>query len=148
MKRAPKTCPTCDAKMVEYPHSLSRGLARVIFRICQNLGVDRDFHVGSCDLTNSQINNTQKLRYWGIIAKAPDASAKGGNWILTDVGLAFAQGRIPMRKKVWTYRGDVVRFEGGEVYIMDVAGGWKYRPDYAREGRPHDPDPPDQGGLF
>jgi hypothetical protein len=147
VKKPAELCPHCDAKMVEYCHSLSKSLARVIYRITQNLDRERRFHVGSIGLTNSQINNTQKLRYWDIIAKEPDASAKGGHWKLTDAGLAFAQGRIPMRKKVWTYRGDVVRFEGGEVWIMDVAGGWKYRPDYAREGRPHDPDP-NQSRLF
>lgn len=109
----------------------------MIFRICQNLGPDRGFHVGSCDLTNSQINNLQKLRYWGLIAKAPDASAKGGFWILTDLGLAFAQGRIQIRNKVWTYRGDFVRFAGDQVWITDVSAGWKYRPDYAIARRPH-----------
>ena len=147
MKRAPELCPHCDAKMVEYCHSLSKSLARVIFRITQNFDAERRFHVGSIGLTNSQINNTQKLRYWDIIAKEPDASAKGGHWKLTDAGLAFAEGRIPMRKKVWTYRGEFVRWDGGQIHITDVAGGWKYRPDYAREGRPH-PDPPDQGRLL
>lgn len=136
MKKDPELCPHCGAKTVEYPHSLSRGLARVIFRICQNLGPAREFHVGSCDLTNSQINNLQKLRYWGIIAKAPDETAKGGNWILTDLGLQFAQGRIMMRRKVWTYRGEFVRFEGDQILITDVSEGWKYRPDYARARQP------------
>ena len=60
----------------------------------------------------------------------------------------FSQRRkARMRKKVWTYRGEFVRWDGGQVHITDVAGGWKYRPDYAREGRPH-PDPPDQGRLL
>ncbi len=140
MKKA-ELCPHCGAKMSEYCHSMSRSLARVIFRICQNLGPGRGFHVGSCQLTNPQINNLQKLRYWGLIGKAADASAKGGNWILTDHGLAFAQGRIQIRKKVWTYRGDFVRFDSREVYITDVAAGWKYRPEYARESRPHLDDP-------
>ena len=145
--KEPELCPECGAKTVEYPHTLSRSLARVIYRITQNLDRDRGFHVGSCGLTNSQINNLQKLRYWGIIAKERDASAKGGNWNLTDVGLAFAQGRIPRRKKVWTYRGEFVRFDGVQVFITDVSDGWKYRPEYAREGLPHR-DHPDQPELF
>ena len=87
MKEA-KLCRHCGAKMVEYPHTLSRSLARVIFRICQNIRAgDPGFHVGSCGLTNSQINNLQKLRYWGLIAKARDASAKGGHW--------KSDGRVP-----------------------------------------------------
>lgn len=145
--KEPELCPHCGAKMVEYCHSLSRSLARVIFRICQAIGPDRRFHVGSIGLTNPQINNLQKLRYWGIIAKERDASARGGNWILTDRGLEFAQGRIALRKKVWTYRGDFVRFDGAQIIITDVSDGWKYRPDYAREGRPHRDDP-DQPSLF
>ncbi len=137
MKEA-KLCRHCGAKMVEYPHTLSRSLARVIFRICHNIRPgDPGFHVGSCGLTNSQINNLQKLRYWGLIAKARDASAKGGHWKLTDLGLAFASGRIQIRRKVWTYRGEFVRFDGDQINITDVSAGWKYRPEYAREARPH-----------
>ena len=137
-----KVCPHCGAKMSEYCHSMSRSLARVIWRICQTLVAgERGFHVGSCGFSNSQINNLQKLRYWGLISKAQDATAKGGNWILTDVGLAFAQGRIQIRKKVWTYRGEFVRYDGDQVLITDVAAGWKYRPEYARESRPHRDDP-------
>ncbi len=145
--KEPELCPECGAKMVEYPHTLSRSLARVIYRITQNLDRDRRFHVGSIGATNSQINNLQKLRYWDIIAKEPDASGRGGIWILTDRGLEFALGRIRLRKKVWTYRGEFVRFDGAQVLITDVADGWKYRPDYAREGRPHRDDP-DQPSLF
>jgi len=130
-------CPTCGAKTVEYPHGLSRGLARVIFRICQGLGPDRRFYIGDLDLTYSQRCNAQKLGYWGIIERAQDDTGKGGEWILTELGLAFAQGRIQLRRKVWTYRGDFVRFDGDQILITDVSDGWKYRPDYARERRPH-----------
>lgn len=145
--KKPELCPHCGAKMAEYCHSMSKSLARVIFRICQNLAAgDRGFHVGSCGFTNSQINNLQKLRYWSVIAKAPDATAKGGNWILTDVGLAFARGVLELRKKVWTYRGEFVRFDGERILITDVSDGWKYRPEYARESRPHR-DHPDQPEL-
>ena len=134
-------CPTCGACTDEYDHVLAKSLARVIFRICQGIDSDRRFHVGSIGLTNPQINNLQKLRYWDIIAKEPDGEAKGGYWILTDTGLQFAQGRIPLRRKVWTYRGDVQRLEGAEVFIQELAGGWRYRPDYARDSLPH-PQPP------
>lgn len=137
MKAPPARCPHCDAKMVEYPHSLSRGLARVIYRIAQHMDRDRVFHVGECELNYSQQCNAQKLRYWGVIEKQPDATAKGGFWRLTDLGLAFAQGRIQLRKKVWTYRGEFVRFDGDQVLITDVSDGWKLRPDYAREAIPH-----------
>ena len=145
MKKS-KLCPHCGAKMQEYPHTLSRSLARVIYRITKNLGRDNRFHIADCELTHNQAANLQKLAYWRIIAKAPDATAKGGFWDFTDLGLAFAQGRIRLRKKVWTYRGEFVRFDGDQVSIMDVADGWKYRPDYAREGRPH-PSPDDQPEL-
>jgi len=139
--KAPEFCPTCGAKMKDWPHTLSKGLARVIFRACQNLGDGRRFHLADLGLTYSQRCNAQKLRYWGILSKAPDDTAKGGFWILTDLGLAFAQGRVSLQKKVWTFHGEVQRFEGKKIYIGDVTGGWKYRPDYAREGVPHNPQP-------
>ncbi len=131
-----KRCPHCDAKMVEYKHSLSKSLARVLYRISQHLDANREFHVGSCNLTNSQINNLQKLRYWGIIEKRADEKRKGGYWRVTDVGLWFMEGRTVLRKYVWTYRGEFVRFDGPQVLISELTDGWKYRPDYARESVP------------
>ena len=129
-------CPTCGSKMVEYKHGLSKGLSRSLYRISQSLGENNVFHIGECGLTYSQRENCRKLQYWGIIKKLEDDNEKGGWWRLTKAGEAFITGRLACRKSVWTYRGKFVRYEGPSVLITDLTGGWKYRPDYAREAMP------------
>lgn len=141
-----KRCPHCDAKMVEYKHGLSKGLARSLYRIAQNLGADNTFHIAECDLTYSQRENSRKLQYWAIIEKLGDKDSKGGRWRLTRIGLEFIRADISLRKFAWTYRGELVRFEGQHLYITDLSDGWKYRPTYAREARAH-PNP-NQGELL
>jgi hypothetical protein len=85
----------------------------------------------------SEGSNFQKLRYWGLIRKQLAPDSKGGWWSITDRGMRFAEGKIFLPSKVWTYRGDVLRFEGKDKYINDITGGWKYRPEYAKEAQPH-----------
>lgn len=133
---ASKCCPTCGAKMVEYKHGLSKGLARTLYRIANGMNADRVYGVREIGLTNSQYDNHQKLRYWGLIERLEDESRKGGRWRLTDVGFDFVRGVSGLRKYVWTYRGDVVRFDGDAVWIAELTDGWRFRPDYARDAQP------------
>ena len=134
--KAKNQCPHCGAKMVEYKHGLSRGLAQALYRITQNLSSGNEFHIGECGMTYSQRENARKLQYWGVIEKIGDKDSKGGRWKITAVGMAFARGNARLRKSVWTYRGAVVRFEGDPVRITDLTDGWKYRPQYAQEAMP------------
>ena len=148
MKTEPELCPHCGAKMVEYTHSLSKSLVRAFFKAFRASASTGFFEVSQLPgMTHSQLANLQKLRYWDMIRRAPDSSAKGGGWFITWRGRDFIEGRILLSKKVITYRAEVVKFEGRQVFVQDVTGGWKYRPDYAREGRPH-PRDPNQPSLF
>ena len=133
-------CPHCDAKMVEYKHGLSKGLARSLYLISKHLNRKNEFHIAKCEMTYSQRENSRKLKHWGIIEKLGDKDSKGGWWRLTDIGEAFIRGNIQLRKYVWSYRGDFVRFDGDRVYITQMTDGWKYRTDYVREAVPRGPE--------
>ena len=135
-----KRCPHCDAKMVEYKHGLSKGLARSLYRISQHLDSNNEYHIAECSLTYSQRENSRKLKHWKIIEKLGDKDSKGGRWRVTDVGMEFLKGHIMLRKYVWTYRDEFVRFAGDRVYITELTDGWKYRPDYVRESVPRGPE--------
>ena len=130
-----KICPHCGAKTVEYKQGLSKGLARALYRISEHMSATGEFHIGECGLTYSQRENARKLQYWDIIEKLGDPDSKGGRWKLTKLGRAFIEGRVHLRKYVWTYRGETVRFDGDRVAITDLTDGWKYRPEYAREAQ-------------
>jgi len=124
--------------MVEYKHSLSKGLVRAFVRVVKHVAPEQEFSFSDCEfLTISQATNLHKLRYWYLISKPEKDEAKGGEWLITDLGMDFATGLIDIQPKVWTYRGTVQRFEGEPTTIEQITGGWKYRPDYARESQPH-----------
>lgn len=135
-------CLHCGAKTVEYKHNLSKGQIRPLIKLLAAGGgpasITDDLH-----LIKGEYTNFAKLAYWGL-AKKEGITERGGRWQITERGKEFLRGKIKLRKTVWVYRNDVQRFEGDEISVMDVTGGWKYRPQYAREARPHD----DQGDLF
>jgi len=132
-----KKCPHCGAPMVEYKHGLSKGIVRAFIKAIKHAHPGRQFAIAECGLTYSERENIRKLQYSGLIEKV-GGKEKGGDWLITDRGMRFAEGKTFLPCKVWTYRGKVQRFEGKDKYIQDITGGWKYRPDYAREATPHE----------
>ncbi len=130
-------CGECGAKVVEYKHGLSKGLVRVLYIIAKYRQVGGTVAMSDLKLTYSQRCNSQKLRYWHLIEKVGDQDGKGGNWRVTHAGSEFLQGIRSLPQFVWTFHGDPIRYEGRYRYVDETTGGWKWRPDYAREAIPH-----------
>lgn len=132
-------CPHCNAKMVTYKHGLSKTLMaglRNVMLVADKAGY---FNIGKVALSHPQRQNLPKLKYFGIIEKVGDADGHGGEWRVTSAGMAFVTGQLSVQKMRRTYRNEVVEVLGEYVFITDVSGGWKYRPDYAREAKPYHP---------
>lgn len=127
-------CPHCGAKMVKYRHSMSHGLVRVLYKVWLEQNDAGIFSVATSTLTRNQAGNLQKLRYWGLIFKAP-SDGKGGEWIVHKRAGDFLRGEIMLDKIVTTWRGEVIEREGRTV-VTAVTGGWKYRPQWAQEALP------------
>lgn len=130
-------CSECGAKVVEYKHGLSKGLAKGLYIVARAQEVRSPVRLMDTKLTYSQRANFIKLQYWGLIARANTNLERGGEWYITEKGFQFMRGEISLQHFVWTYRNQVQRFEGKQESITDLTGGWKYRPDYAREAVPH-----------
>lgn len=131
---AKKHCECCGAPMVEYKHSLSRGLLRGLYLLMRAGG--GPLNLNDIELNYNQQSNFQKLKYWGLVEKSEPENAKGGVWNITEAGRGFLYGVSVLPKTAITYRGSVVGFEGDAVLVMDVTGGWWYRPDYAEQSIP------------
>lgn len=133
-----KKCPHCDAKMVEYKHSFSKALAIGLGRLHSANGGPTNLK--NLGLTRNQWDNFQKLRYWGLVAKAvrEDGTRANGEWVLTDKGVEFIEKGIGIPKSVWTYRGEAVRFEGHTCfYLDDHEPKYKKKPEYAADAVAH-----------
>lgn len=133
-----KVCEHCGASMMEYKHGLSGGLVAGLVRLFRHR---KPINLKHLKLTRNQWDNFQKLRYWDLVRKytPPDEApkGKGGVWTITQRGIDFVRGTLQVPKFVWTYRGEMRRFEGEEIYIWHVDPQYKTRPEYAEEALPH-----------
>lgn len=132
-----KYCPHCGASMIDYKRGFSKDLARCIYRFSRAGGYKVD--VSDLALTNPQYSNFQRLRFWDLAVKEEneDGSGKGGVWSMTQKGWNFVKGEISIPRYAITYRGNVQRFEGENLFIQDVAEGWWFRPRVIEESRTH-----------
>lgn len=131
-------CEHCGAAIVEYKHGLSRGLLICLNRIARAARPGTPIDLNTLGLNYNQQSNFQKLRYWELVEKADPSSLKGGEWILTERGAQFIGGDIALPHFAWTFRGEVVRYEGELITVDEIAEGYKYRPTYAKEAVPHE----------
>lgn len=130
-------CNACGRKKpVEHHHSINTGLANAIVTIYQK---SRSSPVKLSDLrlTRNQLDNFQKLKYWGLVAPyvTQENNRKRGWWVMTELGRSFVERKAKIPKTVWTFNDTLVRFEGEEVFIDEIVEGYKYRGDYADEAR-------------
>ena len=134
-------CEHCGAKIVEYKHGLGKNLMRCLVKLV-NAGGGPLSISDDLKLTKSQYTNFAKLAYWGLVVKAnPEGGERGGMWAITAQGWRFVRGAVEIQKYAWVYRGDVIRREGAMLKVTDITDGrWQYRPEYAREAVPHDPN--------
>jgi hypothetical protein len=137
MKSELKYCECCGAKIVEYKHGFSKALAVGLYRLYQHGSA---INIKELGLTRNQWDNFQKLRYWGLVAKAAreDGTRIGGCWEITQLGIDFIEKGISIKKNVWTYRGETVRFEGDTCFFTDMHDvNYRTRPDYIEDAVPH-----------
>ena len=134
MKIEKKLCPHCNATMVEYSHTLSKGLMRAIWKIYVSGGGPINLKDVKPPLTRNEWDNFQKLRYWDIVEQVSvNGKTKKGIWGITNKGKAFVTGHLAIPSKVWTYRGQFLKYEGSPVLIEDVTDGYKFKENYADE---------------
>ena len=138
-----KRCPHCGASMAEYRFGLNTGLIGVLRKL-----YDYESEIGGpakmddLGLSYAQRTNSQKLAYWNLAHREHDV--KAGYWKITETGQRFIEGRERLHKYVWTYRGEVQRFDGDFVRITDIQDGYKYRYHYQSTERMNHADSPQQ----
>lgn len=128
-------CEHCGAKVVQHKHGLSKSALRGLRKFAERS--KRAINLNRCKMTMSEQTNFYKFKYWGIVEQAEES----GEWRMTPKGGRFLRGEIPLQHSVRTFRGQVIEFSGKEEYIYEVTDGWRLRPDYIRDMRPHRPHP-------
>ncbi len=120
MKNNVFICPACGHKSVEYKHSINRTLVSGLARLNQVGGQAR---LDAMHLENTQFTNFQKLRYFGLAMP----TNLNNEWVLTNHGLWFLQGRIQVPRFVITRNARVIRTSPELVYINEIKDCIEYK---------------------
>lgn len=86
------------------------------------------------ELTKSEYNNFQKLRYHGLIARYREmGSPVSGVWLMTRRAAHFLRGEIDLPEKVQTFRNKVVDHSIVKINVSQALGSapyWDQRDDF------------------
>ena len=126
MDGAKKPCPCCLRHAQVYHRKLNGTMANFLIRLYKAGGADDYVHIkdfiggkgtGSGDFS--------KAAYWGLIVPMENTDEKkrcSGYWHLTEMGVAFVQGRLGIREFALVFDGEVIGHTGKTVYINDCIG--------------------------
>lgn len=120
-------CPYCGASLKEYWHKLTPLLVNGLVKMKQkiiNKNENRIHLQNDLNLSKTEYNNFQKLRFHGLIAHYKDKNGKkeNGYWLITKRGNEFLKGSLAIPSRVKTFRNHVIDHDDHLVHIADVIG--------------------------
>jgi hypothetical protein len=123
-------CPCCDRWGKVYPRSLNETMAQSMIWLAKQ-SANGDWvdipQRGPRWLVRS--NQLPTLRWWGLVERldTEDKTKKhSGFWRATEKGILFAQNRLQVPKKVYTYNAEVEGFSEELVTIQDCVDFFDY----------------------
>lgn len=129
-------CPFCGHTLEPRTESLNRGLVETLEKILHAVVMSgrNDVHLQKdMNLSKNQYNNTQKLRYFGLIAKVKVAGqTNSGRWLITHRGAEFLKGK-PVHKWVKVYNNHLTERSAETVTVNDLLNHdvyWPVKLDY------------------
>lgn len=120
IRSLPYTCTTCGSRLNGRWERLTPGLCRTLIKFYTAVCEKRlnEVHLQSeCDLTKSEYNNFQKLRYFALVAKIAD---KPGHWLITRRGRDFLRESKKIPGKVLIFQNHIQDRGSDLVSIADV----------------------------
>jgi hypothetical protein len=123
-------CPCCDRWGKIYPRSLNDTMARsLLWLVNQSANGDWIDVPQRAPRWLVRSNQLPTLRWWGLVERfeTDDKTKKhSGFWRATERGVLFAQNRLQVPKKVYTYNAEVESFSEELVTIRDCVGSFDY----------------------
>jgi hypothetical protein len=121
-------------------HEVTKSVGLILARIVWYANKTKSNLVNVQDMRKSgllpggtEYNTIYKLQHWGFLDPVKNEEgkkAKSGDWILTQKGRDFVQGKITVPYRTWTYDGQTVGYEGDQVSINDAMKNPKWSNTY------------------
>lgn len=131
-----EVCANCGESMMAYWHSLTSGLVGDLIKAIEFVKKNNknSFHLANdLQLSKSEYNNFQKLRFHALIAKDKN-SEDGGHWLITKRGGQFLRGEISVPKRVQTFRNEVIDHSEEVISFRSFAQDFPYfESEFAQE---------------
>lgn len=128
-------CPCCDLRVQLYPRSVYGAVAVfLLWLVVRYREEARWYHVNEAPLIQNRRGggDKDKLKLFGLAEEKPNhddpKKRSSGFWRPTKAGIDFADGKITISEKAWTFNSTPLVFSDKHVTIHDVLGK-KY--DYA-----------------
>ena len=123
-----KFCANCEESMKAYWHSLTSGLVGDLIKAIEFVRENNknSFHLAKdLQLTKSQYNNFQKLRFHALIARDKKME-EAGYWLITRRGGQFLRGEIDIPKRVKTFRNKVIDYSPDKINFIRFKHDFPY----------------------
>ena len=119
-----KVCSQCCQTINARKESLSRGIVRSLYKVAQVANVtdlNKVHPRRDANLTISEYNNFQKLRYHGLVAKYKQNGENiSGYWLITKRGYKFLNNEIRIPKYVHIVKNRIMGYGDKKISMLDV----------------------------
>lgn len=125
-----KICHHCGQAMMQYTHTITKGLAMLLLKACTAEEPGKPFHAGGVFKEKySDRSNFVHLKYWGLIEKWKlDGKHAQGMWRVTQRGASWMAGGCTVPETVKVYNNTVVEQSEKRIAVSEVSGEfWKTR---------------------
>lgn len=119
-----ETCSACGGHIRKYWHSLTIGLAKTLnlFAYAATINGNKVHIRHDLELTITENNNFQKLRYFGLIAKYKrNGEHIAGYWSLTERGRQFLLNEKGVPERVQTLNNRIIAWSEHFITFQDVS---------------------------
>ncbi len=126
--RKGETCPCCKQKVKMYSRKINSGMVLFLiglYKLTKRNGrqyFSNTFVMQEMNLTATSLDYSV-LKHFGLIAEnfnTDTKKKKSGEWMITNLGLEFIEGKVSIQENVLLYNNRVNGFEGRKVEIKDV----------------------------
>jgi hypothetical protein len=122
-------CPCCGQFAKLYSRKINSGMVLFLiglYRLSKRNGIQEfsnDFVFKEMDL-NVRSLDYSILKHFGLIQESVNTDSgkkKSGNWIITEAGINFAEGKVSVAENVLIYNNKVIGFEGKNILISEIS---------------------------
>lgn len=113
-------CNICGAKLTGRWERLTPGICRTLVKIWKHVVATRTNSVHlqrDLELDKNQYANTQKLRYFGLIAQVKDSP---GSWLITRRGGLFLHGKTKVNRRLLIFRNHIKERSDETIDILEA----------------------------